>query len=182
MANNMTNIVRFHGDVQVLNTIRRFYLINDEEQGGALDFEKILPIPAEVAQDESKSREWCRRHWGDARNSYWGRIIQEPSPDTPELVIRFTTAWNEPDGIFEALVKQVPGLGFSAFCIDEDSPTATIFRLNEPDGPTSHDGQESVITADEIEIDYTSERFIAVYREFFGVEPVDPRAEEREAA
>ncbi len=182
MANNMTNIVRFHGDAKVLDTIRHLYLINDEEKGGALDFEKILPIPADIAQNDSKVREWCRRHWGDARNSYWGRIVQEPSPEAPELVIRFTTAWNEPDGIFEALVKQVPGLVFSAFCIDEDSSTATVFRMDPSFEEGDQDIGESSISSEEIDIDYESQGFIEVYCEFFGVDPVDPRAEELEAA
>ena len=141
MPNNMTNIVRISGLDSAVDKIRSFYLINEEETGGALDFEKILPIPADVAQDESKAREWCRCHWGDARNSYWDRIVQEPTEQAPELVIRFTTAWNEPDGIFEALVNQVQGLSFSAFCIDEDSPTATVFRLNDDDGHTEADNK-----------------------------------------
>lgn len=68
--------------------------------------------------------DWRVDHWG----TKWGADnveVDEPvtssaSTDSCSVKIMFTTAWSMPEGIFEELIKQYPGLSFSGVYADED--------------------------------------------------------------
>ena len=61
-----------------------------------LDFEKILPVPAEA---KKKYIDWTDEHWGCRGNSYDGHAQDEG--------ISFNTPWSPPVGVIVALAKSI---------------------------------------------------------------------------
>ena len=85
----------------------------DEVGLGSLDFEKIIPMPADV--DDSYN--WCISNWGTKWNSYGYESIEKPDDSD---TISFLTAWSAPHPVLEKLTTMFPSVTIEHEWADED--------------------------------------------------------------
>jgi hypothetical protein len=100
MANYVNNIMKIEkGDPLVV-----WDAIRSEES--LFDFKKLVPMPTEVGEFESKELEespfpfwyaWCCKHWGTKKNAI-----------SAEYELSFRTAYDCPEPIFELLAQKFP--------------------------------------------------------------------------
>jgi len=126
-----------------------FEFIRSEES--VVDFNNILPMPADVAARASEQEEaapvltlgdgttvkaiwypekcieleWNRQNWGTKWNSRYAGY----SAKDPEHVIEFATAWSPPVPIFEALAKRFPDHKIVINSDDDNMCYHAIFTL-----------------------------------------------------
>ena len=113
MPNHVTNILSVSGDPEKVRAM--FEAIKDDKIGlGSLDFNKVIPMPAHIfrgnlgmAEREKYGKEnwydWSISNWGTKWNAYDVRYIAH---DDNHLVLEITTAWDTPQGIWDALTEQ----------------------------------------------------------------------------
>ena len=101
-----------------------------EEGDLPLDFDRILPMPVELAGEQTTEQhkanvekcgygdwdDWRCAHWGTNRNL--DEIEVSEGPDS--LWYTFSTPWSPPLSIFEALTEIFPRLTFSGNYIEHD--------------------------------------------------------------
>lgn len=112
MPNHITNRIKLIGEPA---EIRRFMgIIKSDEFGlGSIDFNKVIPMPANV--DDSYN--WCIDNWGTKWNSY-GYEDFENTENTG--TISFLTAWAAPHPILEKLTTMFPTITFEHEWADEN--------------------------------------------------------------
>ena len=112
MPNHITNRVKLIGEPSEIRRVMEA-VKNDEVGLGSLDFEKIIPMPANV--DDSYN--WCISNWGTKWNSYGYESIENPdNSDT----ISFLTAWSAPHPVLEKLTAMFPSVTVEHEWADED--------------------------------------------------------------
>lgn len=131
-CNNTLIVEGNEKDLEVFET--KYYTeTKGDEDEHYLDFEKILPrtsfvetkkIEWDKLDEEIKTKRWNNNfsHWEFNNGGYewnttnWGVKcnceINKPIKEKGKLYYFFSSAWREPNGIFEALVKQNPNLYF----------------------------------------------------------------------
>ena len=73
MPNHITNRIKLIGEPSEVKRVMEAVKV-DEVGLGSLDFEKIIPMPADV--DDSYN--WCISNWGTKWNSYGYESIENP--------------------------------------------------------------------------------------------------------
>jgi hypothetical protein len=91
-------------EVDIQTLIDRQIGINQEGET-ALDFETLIPIPANITED--KERDWLLDNWGVASDAI---DFREAGRAEGFYAIRFSTAWKCPLPIFHALASKYPNL------------------------------------------------------------------------
>jgi len=86
-----------------------------------LNFEKTLPIPGGLGQDET--RRWVREHWGVS----WFNDFQVLETSATSLRLRFTTDWGPPYRIYRHYAEAHPTLKIEAACIEEGNELSWKF-------------------------------------------------------
>ena len=129
MADYVMNVLQIESDDA--NFINRFkYAFTSptkDEKASFLDFEKILPEPAELrlAQHpgamDSNLYEWRCKNWGTKWNSW-----NDYNITGEDNQIFFTTAWNPPVPIIEKLSSLCPGVQLTLFSVREADEVAFI--------------------------------------------------------
>ena len=97
MPNHITNRIKLIGEPAEVKRVMEA-VKNDEVGLGSLDFEKIIPMPADV--DDSYN--WCISNWGTKWNSYGYESIENPDDSDN---ISFLTAWSAPHPVLEKLLS-----------------------------------------------------------------------------
>jgi Ferredoxin-like domain in Api92-like protein len=64
--------------------------VDDPGERSALDFERVVPLPAWLPRDRAPA--WCRARWGTKWNALWPSLAD----DGDRLVYEFVTAWAPP--------------------------------------------------------------------------------------
>ena len=112
MPNHITNRIKLIGEPSEIHRVMEAVKV-DEVGLGSLDFEKVIPMPADV--DDSYN--WCIANWGTKWNSYGYESIENPdNSDT----ISFLTAWSAPHPVLEKLTAMFPSVTFEHEWADED--------------------------------------------------------------
>ncbi len=124
MPNHVTSILRFSGDVQQIESLRKN--IENPEYPGSIDFEKILPIRSNIYMGNLGPREralygannwydWCIGNWGTKWNAY-------DFPDSPpeDGSLRFQSAWSAPHPVIKRLSEMYPDITIHHEWADED--------------------------------------------------------------
>lgn len=120
MSTHITNIVEFHGEeqriTQFLNAVK-----NDEFGVGTIDFEKVIPMPADHYPGPLGKREqelYGNRNWLDFSLANWGckgNAYGYPSNSdriTPDRLF-FVSGYSAPHMILEKLSQMYPDIKFS---------------------------------------------------------------------
>lgn len=135
MPNHVTTNMRIYVDTKgeaqsILDAIKG--------KKDAIDFEAIVPPPADMFRGDlgSKEREYCkergidnwldwqRENWGTKWNAYDQKIVDQ---DEWCVHIRFDTAWSFPYPILSALRTQFPAARFCGNWVEEFSEAANVF-------------------------------------------------------
>ena len=107
-----------------------------EYVGEVMDFEKIIPPPAnmfhgDLGDKERKEcaekgiptwRDWQPEHWGTKWNAcYCEEVIVSPFDNIPytEAIYRFKTAWSTPEPVIRKIIEDWPELEIDGGYIDE---------------------------------------------------------------
>ncbi len=112
MPNHITNRIKLIGEPAEVKRVMEA-VKNDEVGLGSIDFEKIIPMPADV--DDSYN--WCISNWGTKWNSYGYESIENPDDSDN---ISFLTAWSAPHPVLEKLTTMFPTITFEHEWADED--------------------------------------------------------------
>lgn len=127
MPNHVTNIVVLKGADDEIKRLRQ-EVMRQEYGLGSIDFEKIIPMPADIFRGNLglKEREiyghknwydWSIVHWNTKWNAYGTDEIQAyKDPDK----LAFLTAWAAPHPILEKLSELYPNVEISHSWADED--------------------------------------------------------------
>jgi hypothetical protein len=95
---------------------------NDPDTGDTypIDFERDVPMPAELAQvlsadepsqeDVRAALDWRREHWGTKWNANWPKL--EGEPEQGALTYTFATAWRPADAWLGVVAERHPELRF----------------------------------------------------------------------
>ena len=112
MPNHITNRIKLIGEPSEVKRVMEAVKV-DEVGLGSLDFEKIIPMPADV--DDSYN--WCISNWGTKWNSYGYESIENPDDSDN---ISFLTAWSAPHPVLEKLTTMFPSVTIEHEWADED--------------------------------------------------------------
>ena len=112
MPNHITNRIKLIGEPAEVKRVMEA-VKNDEVGLGSIDFEKIIPMPADV--DDSYN--WCISNWGTKWNSYGYESIENPDDSDN---ISFLTAWSAPHPVLEKLTAMFPSVTIEHEWADED--------------------------------------------------------------
>ena len=128
MPNNVTNVLKVHGDEEKVKAM--FEAVKTDELGiGSMDFNKIIPTPDNIFQGNLGTAErekygknnwmdWNTSNWGSKWNSYgYSETVAEEFDGS---CIEFFTAWCGVPKIMETLAGQYPDLCFEYKWADED--------------------------------------------------------------
>ena len=113
MPNNITNRINLAGDTEAIETCLRSIRMNGYGLY-TMDFEKIMPMPAE---EQKNWYGWRLKNWSTKWNAYG---YNEDLPKTSPEEIVFYTAWNAPHAVMLALSGQYPKIEFTHEWADED--------------------------------------------------------------
>ncbi|MCL2393048.1 MAG: hypothetical protein FWC87_00045 [Acidimicrobiaceae bacterium] len=122
MPNHVTNILRLQGNAE--HVAQAFEGMRSE--GSPIDFEKIVPPPANMFRDDlsEADRRRCAEqgipNWYDWQVANWGTKWNAYTITEGEGEVRFQTAWSAPMPVFEALSRQHPDLDVVVRYADED--------------------------------------------------------------
>lgn len=131
MPNHVTNILKIKGNETDVKFVRR--IIKGREQcNPQIDFNKIIPQPAFMFNDDFGEREraLCERHstpnWSDWNRSNWGTKWGAYSQsEVDDNTIRFDTAWSSGIKVIKVLAEKFTQLDFDLIYADEDSGSNT---------------------------------------------------------
>ncbi len=133
MPNHIRNIITPRYDDEAddykareaeIDALAKELYMKGEEGETHFDFNKIIPMPADVFQGDLGQEEekkypgeknwygWCPKYWGTKWNAY--------DTEYKNGAWSFQTAWAHPFPIVEALSKQHPDLDFWVMWADED--------------------------------------------------------------
>ena len=112
MPNHITNRIKLIGEPSEVKRVMEAVKV-DNTGLGSLDFEKIIPMPADV--DDSYN--WCISNWGTKWNSYGYESIENPDDSD---TISFLTAWSAPHPVLEKLTAMFPSVTIEHEWADED--------------------------------------------------------------
>ena len=114
MPNHVQNRIHLDGEKGKIKEMLE--KIQNEEYGiGTVDFQKILPIPSFIP--ENQRIDWCRGNWGTKWNAY----DYEPDVDySNSQILEFWTAWSAPHPLMEKLSQMFPEIEFVHEWADED--------------------------------------------------------------
>ncbi|MBR1382210.1 MAG: hypothetical protein IJ555_00115 [Ruminococcus sp.] len=112
MPNHITNRIKLIGEPSEIRRVMEAVKV-DKVGLGSLDFEKIIPMPADV--DDSYN--WCISNWGTKWNSYGYESIDNPDDSD---TISFLTAWSAPHPVLEKLTTMFPSVTVEHEWADED--------------------------------------------------------------
>ncbi len=127
MPNHVTNIITYEGDrkqiAEMLEAIK-----NDEFGIGTLDFNKIIPMPADIFRGplgEKEMKQYGKNNWYDWSLGNWGTKWNaygyDKSTDySQNNRLRFQTAWSAPHVILQRLSEMYPEIEFKHRWADED--------------------------------------------------------------
>ncbi len=130
MPNNITNILSFTGNLDIIASMLNEIAYSNEEDipigVKSIDFTKILPPPSNIFQGAvgPKERElygknnwydWNRANWGTKWNSY-GYSFQYPENES----LIFETAWSAPHPVIKKLSEMYPNIAIEHQWADED--------------------------------------------------------------
>lgn len=132
MANYVYNTLTFRGSYEDIVSLKVALKGDDVEQDGKmvgglpLDFNKVIPQPADLLEQESSTHmpawwEWCIDNWGSKWNAWDIEMTFETNEaeNESELVYRFNTAWSPVNKIVDAictqLIPEILGIG-TIFC------------------------------------------------------------------
>lgn len=127
MPNHVTNLVRLKGDTDHIKNLREA-IKNDELGLGSIDFEKVIPMPADIfrgnlgAAERAKYGErnwydWSIKNWGTKWNAYGN--VGDLGVKAPDMIC-FTTAWAAPHKVISKLAQMNPDLEVEHYWADED--------------------------------------------------------------
>jgi hypothetical protein len=102
MPNDSWNIVRIYASEQTIDDLKKaefsFELLHPPPQ--------FSPLP-DLSGEDDRWYYWNTEHWG----TKWDRYEYSVETEGPRvLVLRFTTAWTPPYGVFQHLLKLYPDL------------------------------------------------------------------------
>ena len=127
MPNHVTNIITYEGDrkqiAEMLEAIK-----NDEFGIGTLDFNKIIPMPADIFRGplgEKEMKQYGKNNWYDWSLGNWGTKWNAYGYDkcmdySQNNRLWFQTAWSAPHVILQRLSEMYPEIEFKHRWADED--------------------------------------------------------------
>ena len=106
MPNHVTNMIRFYGEQNDINTVLEIIKGDDT----CIDFEKIVPMPDNIfcgnlgnkereLYGENNWYDWSIHNWGTKWNAYSDYF------DEDENTMTFDTAWSCPIPVLDALAR-----------------------------------------------------------------------------
>lgn len=114
MPNHVQNRISLNGEqekiTQMLEKIQ-----NSEYGTGTVDFQKILPMPSYVL--ENQVLDWQRVNWGTKWNAY---DYDSDVDYSQSQNLEFWTAWNAPHPVIEKLSEMFPDIEIIHEWADED--------------------------------------------------------------
>lgn len=110
MPNHITNILFINEEGEKLQRV----LDTLKGENGAIDFEKLTPMPKE---EEDNWYEWRKEHWGTKWNAY---DINREIDFSDENHIVFNTAWSAPMPIYKEIAELLPDCRIYITYADED--------------------------------------------------------------
>ncbi|SDA30295.1 hypothetical protein SAMN02910447_03163 [Ruminococcus sp. YE71] len=127
MPNHITNRIKLIGEPSEIHRVMEAVKVDDFGLG-SLDFNKVIPMPADVFKGDlgEKERElygnnnwydWSVANWGTKWNSYgYENFETAENADT----ISFLTAWSAPHPVIEKLSQMFPTITIEHEWADED--------------------------------------------------------------
>jgi hypothetical protein len=76
----------------------------------AIEFERIIPVPAEVKGNKKLTRDWKMEHW----STDWVGDFRTEKRTTTGLILRFGSAGGPPENIYRELGRRFPEIKFVA--------------------------------------------------------------------
>lgn len=92
------------------------------------DFQAILPMPPEGERQQGYER-WASEHWGTKWNAF--DLDMQVSED--RIWFQFTTAWDFPTPVFEALAAEFPTLVFAGSSYEDNGGFELLGEFNGAD-------------------------------------------------
>lgn len=91
------------------------------------DFNGIIPMPAEA--ERSFYERWAVEHWG----TKWNAFDLDHRFEDKNIWFQFTTAWDFPTPVFEALAEEFPKLVFAGSSYEDSGEFELLGEFNGAD-------------------------------------------------
>jgi hypothetical protein len=129
MPNWCNNTLEVTGSVDAMDKWR-IALANDESIEPWLSFDKLLPMPKELEENEGWYG-WRVENWG-CKWDISGRDNQEPHASEPEYCgYGFETPWGPPLELFNNISPDFPGVRFELAYYEEGMQFAGLFIFKD---------------------------------------------------